>query len=216
LSSMSHDKNHIKLAIVDDHPVVIQGVQNLLSNEPRISITGCFSAGADLVAFIKKNPIDIALLDVALPDISGPELCKLIKEASPSTCILAFSSYSERAVIMQLLQSGASGYLLKNVSAEELLRCIDEALGGGIAFSAEVQKIITRPSATELKSIPPLTKREKQVLKLIAEGKTNTDIASALMLSILTVETHRKNLMRKFEAKNGATLIKIAMEQQLL
>jgi DNA-binding NarL/FixJ family response regulator len=130
--------------------------------------------------------------------------------------VLAFSSHGERAVVMQLLQSGASGYLLKNVSAEELLHCIDEALNGQISFSNEVKKIMARPAAHELRSIPQLTKREKQILQLIAEGKTNAAIAAQLSLSTLTVETHRKNLMQKFEVKNAAALIRIAMEQQLL
>jgi DNA-binding NarL/FixJ family response regulator len=213
---MLQDKNKITLAIVDDHPVVIQGLEKLFSNDKRITITGSFTTGAEFVAFIKKNKVQIVLLDITLPDISGPDLCKTIKLISPATCVLGFSSHGERVVIMQLLQHGASGYLLKNISAEEMQVCIEEALNGEITFSKEVKKIMARHSVSELKPVPRLTKREKQILQLIADGKTNAVIAEQLSLSTLTVETHRKNLMQKFEVKNSAALIKTAMEQQLL
>lgn len=213
---MLEDNNKILLAIVDDHPVVIQGLQNVFMHEARIDIVGTFTTGTEFIDFVKKNKVDIVLLDVTLPDIPGAELCRKVKQVSPTTCVLAFSGHSERVVIMQLLQSGANGYLLKNLSAEELHRCIDEALSGQITFSGEIEKIMARPSVNELKSVPQLTKREKQILKLIAEGKTNAAIAAELSLSTFTVETHRKNLMQKFEVKNAAGLIRIAMEQQLL
>ena len=114
---------------------------------------------------------------------------------------------------MQMLQNGASGYLLKNVSVQELTSCIYEALNGEVAFSKAVKEILARPSANDLKGIPQLTKREKEVLQLIAEGKTTALMAKHLFVSPLTIETHRRNLLQKFEVKNVASLIKIAADQ---
>lgn len=213
---MWQDNSTITLALADDHPVILQGLESFFKQEPRITITGTFTTGASLLVFLENNTVQVILLDITLPDINGIELCRKIKQLAPDTCVLAFSNHSERVVIMQMLQSGASGYLLKNVAPAEFLRCIQEALNGQVTFSTEVKKIMASPAAHELKTIPPLTKREKQVLQLVADGKTNPVIAAELSLSILTIETHRRNLMQKFDVKNVAALIKEATLQQLL
>lgn len=204
------------LAIVDDHPIVMQGLHMLLMHEKDIEIAGSFATGADFLAFLKENEVNIVLLDISLPDTSGIDLCREIKMISPDTYVLALSNHSERSMIMQMLQNGASGYLLKNASAEELVNCVREALKGVITFSQAVKEIIARPSMAELKGVPQLTRREKEILQLIADGKTTTSIAEQLSLSPLTIETHRRNLMQKFEVKNVAALVKVAMQQRLL
>lgn len=211
---MSHDK--IKLVIVDDHPLIIQGLQTLLQSKEDIDVAGCFTTGSDFMIFLKKNRVDIVLLDITLPDANGMDLCREIKLLSPQTYVLALSNHNERSIIMQMLHNGASGYLLKNASGEELSDCIYEALDDQITFSKEVKEIIARPALNELKGIPQLTKREKEILKQIAEGKTTVVIADQLSLSPLTIETHRRNLMQKFEAKNVAELIRMAMQQKML
>ncbi len=212
---MSQDK--IKLVIVDDHPLIIQGLQTLLQAKDNIEIAGSFTTGAEFMEFLKKNKdVNIVLLDITLPDANGMDLCREIKLIAPHTYVLALSNHNERSIIMQMLQNGASGYLLKNASGEELADCINEALNDQITFSKEVKEIIARPALNELKGIPQLTKREKEILKQIAEGKTTVIIADQLSLSPLTVETHRRNLMQKFEAKNVAELIKMAMQQKML
>ncbi|WP_346317881.1 response regulator transcription factor [Chitinophaga sp. YIM B06452] len=206
----------IALAIADDHPVVIEGLQKLLENKEHIRIAGCFTTGAGIMDFLKTNRADIVLLDITLPDANGMDLCKEIKQLSPSTCVLALSNHSERSIIMQMLQNGASGYLLKNASGDELMSCINEALSGQVTFSREVKEIIARPGLSELKQLPQLTRREKEILQLISDGKTTAGIAEELSLSPLTVETHRRNLLQKFEVKNVAALIKTAVQQGLL
>lgn len=188
----------------------------LLMHEKDIEIAGSFATGADFLAFLKENEVNIVLLDISLPDTSGIDLCREIKMISPDTYVLALSNHSERSMIMQMLQNGASGYLLKNASAEELVNCVREALKGVITFSQAVKEIIARPSMAELKGVPQLTRREKEILQLIADGKTTTSIAEQLSLSPLTIETHRRNLMQKFEVKNVAALVKAAMQQRLL
>lgn len=213
---MLENNEQIQLAIVDDHPVVIEGLQRLLGNKDFMNVAGSFTSGAAFLGFLKENRIDIALLDISLPDINGMELCKEIKKHSPNTCVLVLSNHSERSIIMQMLQNGASGYLLKNASADELLNCINEALNGQITFSNEIKQIIARPSAHELKAVPQLTRREKEILHLISDGLTTPLIADKLNLSQLTIETHRRNLLQKFDVNNVAALIKVAVQQGLV
>lgn len=208
-----------RLVIVDDHPIVVQGLQSLLQAEEDLHVAATFTSGNAFLSFLRekgKEPLDIVLLDITLPDINGVEVCKEIKKISPETKVLIISNHSERSIIMQMLQHGASGYLLKNASSEELVRCVHDVLDGRIALSAEVTAIMTRPLQNELKDIPHLTKREIQVLTMIAEGRTSASIAEELCVSQFTVETHRRNLMQKFDASNTASLIKMAIEQKLL
>lgn len=213
---MWQNKEVITMAVVDDHPMILEGVQRVFEPVPQVVIAGAFTCGADFLAFLKSHSVQVALLDIALPDMSGVELCLKVKQMAPDTCVLAFSNHQERTVVMQMLQNGASGYLLKNTGPEEFVRCVQEALQGQVTFSAEIKTIMARPAPQDLKRIPPLTRREKQVLQLVTEGKTNPQIAEELSLSILTVETHRRNLMQKLEVKNAAALVKTAAEYRLL
>lgn len=215
---MAFPKKEITIAIVDDHPIVIEGLQKILSSDFNVNEVKEFTSGNDFISYLKehKASIDIVLLDITLPDKSGIEICKEVKILSPTTRVLAFSNHNERSIILQILHNGASGYLLKNSSSAELKACISEALNGEITFSKEVKKIIAHPTMSELKTIPPLTKREKEILRMIADGKTSSEIADELFVSPLTIETHRRNLMQKFDVKNVAALIKNATQQQLI
>ncbi len=208
--------NRVALAIVDDHAIVLEGLQRLLLHAKHIDIAGCFTTGGSFIEFLKTNKVNIVLLDITLPDANGIDLCREIKKISPDTCVLALSNHSERSMILQILNNGASGYLLKNIAADELITCINEALSGQVAFSQAVKEIMARPSIGELKGIPQLTKREKEILHLIADGKTTPEIAEVLFLSPLTIETHRKNLLQKFEVKNVAALIKEAAQRKMV
>ena len=207
---MSHN---INIVIVDDHPIVIQGLKMMLENQKFFHIAATFNDGAGIRNFIATNEADIVLLDITLPDANGIELCAEIKKKSPQTSVIMLSNRSERSIIMQCLQNGASGYLLKNATIEELSSCIRGALSGNIVFCNEVREIISKPSYNELSGIPRLTKREKEILKLLTEGKTSIAIAEELFLSPLTVDTHRKNIMQKLAVKNSAGLVKYAMER---
>ncbi|MFM9838986.1 MAG: response regulator, partial [Cyclobacteriaceae bacterium] len=189
---MLFPKKEITIAIVDDHPIVIEGLQKILATDFNVKEVKEFTSGNDFISYLKemKTTIDIVLLDITLSDKSGIEICKEVKTLSPSTRVLAFSNHNERSIIMQMLHNGASGYLLKNSSSAELIACISEALDGQITFSKEVKKIIAHPSLNELKTIPPLTKREKEILRMIVDGKTSIEIAEELFVSPLTIETH--------------------------
>ncbi|SDQ01545.1 two component transcriptional regulator, LuxR family [Mucilaginibacter sp. OK268] len=211
---MQQDK--IILAIVDDHPMVIEGLKSLLKPETAIYTTVSFTNGREFISFLSQNEVDLVFLDISLPDANGIELCKEIKKISPKTIVLGLSNQTERSIMLQMLQSGASGYLLKNVSPDELLTCIQEALQGLITFSREAKEIMGRPSKAGLNEVASITKREKQILELLAQGKTTATIATELFLSPLTVDTHRKNLLQKFDVKNTAELLMAAVQQKLL
>ncbi|MEH3112478.1 response regulator transcription factor [Pedobacter terrae] len=208
--------NKLRTVIVDDHPIVIEGLKTLLKNESNLEIVGGFSNGTQLLSYLDSNPVELILLDVTLPDINGMDLCQMIKEKFSTITILILSNHTERSIIMQTIQNGANGYLLKNSSLDELRRCISSAVMGNICYSKEVVEIISRPTKNQLRNTPQLTRREKQILSLLAEGKTSQNIAQELFLSPLTVDTHRRNLIQKFEVKNVAELIAAAHQQQLL
>ncbi|MDW9383000.1 response regulator transcription factor [Chryseobacterium sp. JV558] len=209
------ENEKINIIIVDDHPIVIEGLRMMLNSQPFFNIAGSFTSGAETISFIQSEIVDIILLDITLPDANGTELCREIKKISPNTSVIMFSNRSERSIIMQSIQNGASGYLLKNTSIDELVICIKGALSGDIVFCNETKQIISRPSQHDL-PIPRLTKREKQILQMVAQGKTSNIIAEELFLSPLTVDTHRKNLLQKFQAKNSTELINLAVQQQLI
>ncbi len=206
----------IKVIIVDDHPVVMEGLSSLLSGTESIEVAGCFTNGTDAIYFVERNETAVALLDITLPDINGIDLCLAIKKIDPSIKIIAISNHSERSIILQMLQNGAGGYVLKNTSREVLVNSIMNALDGQLVLSPEVQAILAQPGASDVKQIPNLTKREKEILKLIAEGFITSQMAEKLYISPLTVETHRRNLMHKCEVNNAAALIGVAKDYGLI
>lgn len=173
---------------------------------------GHATTGGSCLSFLKTEQPDVLFLDVSLPDISGTELCKIIKTAYPAIRILGLSTFNQQAVIRNMMDHGASGYLLKNASKQELLEAIRAVQGGGKYFSKEALNVM-RETAGNLMLV---TKREKEVLMLIAEGLTNMAIAERLFISLPTVNTHRKSLLEKLEAKNTALLISKAVKLGLI
>lgn len=202
----------VKILIVDDHPLVLEGLKSLLANSEGICVVGTVSNAIDAIAFLKVNEVDIAFLDINLPDINGIELCKKIKEQFPQVKSLALSTFSERAYVSRMIQNGASGYLIKSSSKEEILEAVRQVQAGGYFMNVNFdQNAASSPKAT-----PFLTRREKEVLLLIAEGMTNPQIADKLFVSVTTVNSHRQNLLMKFEVSNTASLIKLAAGSGLI
>lgn len=206
----------INLAIIDDHPIVIEGFCLLLADSNKFNIAVSFNKGLEFLDYDSINEIDIVLLDVFLPDINGIDLCKIIKQKYPEIIVLGMSSQSERSLVMQFIQNGANGYLLKSAPLKEFYDCLEKAIAGEIVFSIVVKEIISKPDIADFKKLPSLTKREKEILKLISEGKSTKEIAEILFLSFLTVQNHRKNILNKLEVKNVAQLLAVAQKNRLI
>jgi DNA-binding NarL/FixJ family response regulator len=202
-----------KVFIVDDHYMVIEGIRSLLQNEKGIESVGHAMNASSCLAFLNTMQPDVILMDINLPDKNGIELCREVKTKYPSVQIVGLSSFNQQSFIEKMMESGASGYVLKNATREELCEAIDAVMHGQKYLSDEAASVIKR---NEDSKKPILTRREKEVLALIAEGLTNHDIAERLFISTTTVDTHRKNLLAKFEVKNTATLIRMAAQFQFI
>ncbi|CAM4239397.1 response regulator transcription factor [Zobellia roscoffensis] len=208
--------NPIQILIVDDHPMVIEGLKTLLGDDERVVVKTHFINGTDTLSFLEKDTADVILLDVNLPDINGVEMVSKILNIRATIGIIGLSTYSEPSIINQMIRNGVKGYLLKNATADELVNAISQVHQGNFYFGSEVQKILADSVTQEGNDLPKLTRREKHVLTLIADGKTTNNIAEDLFISPLTVETHRRNLMQKLEVSNAASLIKVAVEKKLI
>ncbi len=198
--------------IVDDHYMVIEGIHSLLQNEKDIEWMGHATNAASCLGFLKSQQPDVILMDVSLPDLSGTELCKQVKQLYPAVLILGLSTFNQQAIIQNMVSNGASGYLLKNATKKELMEAISVVMKGDTYFSIEAAQSLKESQAHQ----PMITRREKEVLQLIAEGFTNAAIAKKLFISIPTVNTHRKSLLEKLEAKNTAALIGKATKTGLI
>jgi DNA-binding NarL/FixJ family response regulator len=205
-----------KIVIVDDHPLIIQGLSTVLQEDSRLMVTASFSGGLDLMQYLRGHEVDVVILDISLPDCNGMDICREIKALAPQTRVIALTNHNERSLILQMLQNGASGYLLKNASSDELLEGINQVLNGQLSFSKAIEEIIAQPTTYERNPLPKLTRRELEVLKLIAGGETSVVIADQLCVSPLTIETHRRNLLQKFSVRNVAEMIKISYQLGLL
>lgn len=203
----------IKVFITDDHYMIVEGIRSLLQNEDGIEWTGHAMNAASCLAFLKNNQPDVILMDINLPDKSGIDLCKEVKTMYPLIHIIGLSSFNQQSYIQKMLDNGASGYVLKNATREELVEAIEMVMQGDKFLSAEAASTVKRNDDAK---IPIITRREKEVLLLISDGMTNNQIADKLFISTTTVDTHRKNLLAKFHAKNTATLIRLAAQYQLI
>ncbi len=206
----------IRLLIVDDHPIVISGLQNALAEQDDIEIVGHVLNASETMLWLDKAETDVILLDIGLPDMDGIDLCKLIHKQFPTIKIIGLTTYGQVSFITSMLRNGAQGYLYKNTSEHELAQAIRTVYAGGQYLSAEVNdKLIAKATRSLPKNgqlIPKLTRREKEVLELILSESTNQEIANTLFLSISTVETHRMNLCAKLGARNTAGLVKNAIK----
>lgn len=203
----------ISVLIVDDHPMVLEGLKVLLVKIDFIDVAGTASNAFQAMDLLKQKKVQVAILDINLPDVNGIELCKKIRKEYPDVRVLAMSTFKERSYISQMIQSGASGYLVKSASAEEICEAILSAYEGKLYLSLDLNSITLDQVTSE---VPVLSRREKEVLQLIADGMTNNQIAKQLFISLHTVDTHRKNLLAKFNVNNTAALIKMASKYDLV
>lgn len=212
----------IKLLIADDHRIMLDGIVALLQVEKDVSVAGIATNGYEVLELANKHTFDICLLDINMPGLDGMETTKLLKERSPGLRIVILTTYNDKEIITQMLQNGVSGYLLKNSSRQELIEAIKKVAGGGYYFSDEVHASIMENYMQQLgeknkdTEVITLTKREREILQLLALEYTNEKIAETLVISYRTVETHRKNIMQKTKSRNLAGLLKFAYSKNLI
>ncbi|MBC7848091.1 MAG: response regulator transcription factor [Chitinophagaceae bacterium] len=202
-----------KLFITDDHYMVIEGIRSLLQNEDTLELIGHAMTAASCLSFLNQQLPDVILMDINLPDKSGIDLCKEVREKYPSVFIIGLSTFNQQSFIQKMIDNGASGYVLKNASQAELMDGIRAVMKGKLYLSREAATSLSKQPEG---GAPVLTRREKEVLGLIAEGMTNNEIATKLFISQTTVDTHRKNLLAKFDSKNTASLVRIATQLQII
>ena len=203
----------IKVFIVDDHYMVVEGIRSLLQHEKSIDWTGHAMNADSCMAFLRQSQPDVILMDINLPDKSGIDLCKEVKTMYPGVFIVGLSTFNQQSFIRKMMDNGASGYVLKNATQQELMDAVNTVMKGKTFMSDEVSQVMRKSNTV---SVPVLTRREKEVLELIAEGMTNNEIAEKIFVSASTVDTHRKNLLAKLEAKNTAELVKLAFYHNLI
>jgi DNA-binding NarL/FixJ family response regulator len=205
----------MKVFLVDDHAILLDGIKSLLSKEESYKICGEAHSAEDALDFLKKNAVDLLITDFNLPNMDGLSLVRLVKKISPNTKILMLSMHDETHLVKEILKEGVSGYVLKNDSHRELLQAIETIKNGKIYLSNDINRIIINslqfPDEERL-----LTDREREILKLIAKEFSNKDIAEQLFISERTVETHRKNIFRKTKTNTLVGLIKFAYANNLI
>lgn len=211
----------IRIVICDDHHILLDGLKAMLQKQKDIDVAGLYDNGQELLDSIKSVSPQVAIVDYSMPVMNGQELTVKIKEHYPNIHVIALSMYDDAGHIMEMIEAGVSGYLLKNVNDKELCEAIRTVNEGKLYFSSDVSEKITTMAIQQQKKLeqpekPKLTERELEILKLISEEMSNAEIAETLFISERTVETHRKNMLRKTGNKTIVGLMKFAIETQLI
>ena len=204
----------IKVFIIDDHQLIIEGIRSLLETEKDIEWTGSAKLPDELLTILKKEQPDVLLMDISLPQKSGLDLCKEVRQKYPAMHVIGISTSEQPSIIRKMIENGASGYLLKDASKKEIIEALHTVVSGKTYVSFSVAQALKNKTPDE--SLPVLTRREKEVLDLIAEGFTNQEIADKLFLDVTTINSHRKNMLTKYHVKNTAALVKLALSHNLI
>jgi len=211
----------INVFIVDDHRMVIEGLQLLLQNESEIRVAGTALSGEEAIEAIPRQAVDVVLLDINMPGINGIDTCKQLLKLNPELKIIAISMHKESSLIKLMLRNGAKGYVLKNAGQDEVINAITSVNEGKNYLDDTVSEIMLKSvmNQSERKTsnpFPSLSPREKDVLQCILDELTTNEIADRLYISFGTVETHRRNMLIKTGARNTAGLVRIALEYELI
>jgi two-component system response regulator NreC len=211
---------NIKVIVGDDHTLVRDGIRAVIDNMgEEIEIVGEASNGKEVLEMAKKTPADVYILDISMPILNGIETIDRLIKMNPRNKIIILSMHDDKTLVEKSLKSGAKGYLLKKNSAEEMIDAIREVHAGKFFLSPDISKYIVQgflgkgSDERYYRGGPGLTRREREILQLIAEGSTNKDVARELSLSINTVNFHRKNMMKKLDIHNQADLVRYALKE---
>ncbi len=216
--------NKIKIVIADDHEVVRQGVRNILESEPDFLLCAEATTGRDALAFCEKHQPDVAILDISMPDLNGIDAARQIIKTCPKTKILIFTVHDAERLVYEVVRSGAHGYILKSDAGRHLIAAVHSVLAGKHYFSSQVSEVLfesfrqtglphTEPQ--EDASAKP-TSREREIIQLLAEGKSNKEVARSLGISVKTAETHRATIMRKLGIHSIGELVRYAIRNHLI
>ncbi len=211
--------NKVKLLVVDDHPILRGGIVSLLGKAENIEVTCEAKNGEEAIKCVERGKPDVVLMDINMDGRLDVTTTETIKERWPDVKVLAFSMHQEVQVIRRMLKAGASGYILKNAAHQEVLTAIKTVMEGGNYYGQEVLDIMTQSITSDGDSENDivLSNREKEVLHFVAKEYTNQEIAEKINISLRTVETHKRNLIKKLRVKNVVGLVRFALEQgQLL
>lgn len=208
------------LLLVDDHQMFIDGMRSLLRQAADINITATANSGQEALQLLEQHPdINFVITDISMPEMTGTELAKTVKEKYPETKVMVLSMFNEQAIINDILLTEAEGYILKNTGKEELISAIQHIQNDGTFYSHAVVDLMLQQQRGNGRSSSPveaLSKRELEILELVCEEHSTVEIAEQLYISPRTVETHRKNIMTKTGAKTIVGLIKFAIANQLV
>jgi DNA-binding NarL/FixJ family response regulator len=211
----------LKVLLADDHKIVREGLRMILEREPDIKVVAEAEDGETAIRLSEKFSPDLVLLDISMPGLNGIEVTQKLLQKQPDLAILILSMCAEKEFVIEALSAGAKGYLLKHCAATDLVVAIKSILAGGIHLSQRAAELIVKEYIQpDLVSSPDtkdrLSPREAEILRLIADGKNNKEIAYALELSTKTIETHRQNLMKKLDIHNIAGLVRYAIREQII
>jgi two-component system response regulator NreC len=212
----------IKVILADDHQIVRQGLRSLLSSEPDIEVVGEADNGRTVVKLVQELAPHVVIMDISMPDLNGIEATRQILGEVPGVKVIALSMHSDSLFVLNMFKAGASGYLLKDCALEELVKAVRTVMNRKIYLSPGISDIVIKdfvigfsPTESTSSAYSILTPREREVLQLMAEGKTTNQIAESLFVSVKTVEAHRKQMMNKLNIHSVAELTKYAIRQGL-
>ncbi|MCE3278474.1 MAG: DNA-binding response regulator [Bacteroidetes bacterium] len=209
----------VRVIIAEDHDILREGLQSLLRDEPKIKVVAGAANGKILLDYLETTPVDVILMDINMPVMNGVEATKIIASEFPKIKVLVLSMMDNPNYLTMMMEAGAKGYILKSTGKEELVHAIEVVAAGGKYISPSLQakaEALNAKTNNDSFDDVKLTRRELQILEMLAEGMTNKEIAEKIFLSRRTVETHRKNLIEKTNCKNSSALIKYAIEKGYL
>lgn len=220
MSVWRNESGVTRVVVADDHKIVLEGLVALLQDQPNMQVVGQATAGRSALDVIRNTRPDVALLDITMPELTGLEITRQLAEELPDVKVLVLTMHDEEAFLFEALQAGASGYILKGASSDELIFAIEEVVRGGAYITPQLAKGLVDQALHERSTTPsafeePLTEREEEVLGLIAEGLTNKEIAARMVVSLNTVKTHRLHLYQKLGLHTRSELVAFARRHGL-
>ena len=211
----------IRILLADDHQLMLEGISSLLENEKGLTISATCSNGLEVLETLKKQTVEVVLLDLSMPKMNGLACAKEIKQQYPNIKIAILTMHKEKALIQQIIDLGVQGYFVKTIANKELIKAVTTIANGERYFPEEVKqsliskKPIFTPDVTVSPLVKTLTKRELEIIKLISKGLATKEIADQLFISVRTADTHRTNIMRKLEVRNVAELVRFAFQNKI-